>query len=179
VDPFPSIGELDQLPEQACAAALASVFGQAPALLTAIVAARPFGDDDELIATAYRVVRELPESDVVVVVTARLHGTSAVRLPEHEAEASDEQEDDASAEGAWVEEELAGLEEVYLARFGFPYTVFDTGRPRAELIPLLEAGLRNDREAELRRAGAECVALAADRLRAMRGRSPGSIEDAE
>ena len=162
------------MPEDACRTALASILGRAPGLLARLVAERPFGSDEGLMAEGYRLVRELPEADLVELVNARPRDASSERPARSDAAAD---EDDDGGDAAWVEEELAGLEEVYRARFGFPFAVFDTGRPRAEIIPLIEVALRNDREAELRRAAADCVALAEDRLRRSRGASPGTIED--
>lgn len=42
------------------------------------------------------------------------------------------------------------------------------GRSRADIVPLLEVGLRNETDAELRRAADECVDIAADRLARLR-----------
>ena len=47
----------------------------------------------------------------------------------------------AEAERARVASELARLNEAYEARFGFRYCVFVAGRPRAALLPELEAAL--------------------------------------
>jgi 2-oxo-4-hydroxy-4-carboxy--5-ureidoimidazoline (OHCU) decarboxylase len=43
------------------------------------------------------------------------------------------------------------------------------GRPKTEIVPLLEHALRNDREAELRRAIDDSMYIAGDRLRKLRG----------
>lgn len=66
-------------------------------------------------------------------------------------------------------EELAMLNQIYEDRFGFRYVVFVAGRPKAEIVPLLEHALRNDREAELRRAVDDAIFIAGDRLRTLRG----------
>ena len=56
------------------------------------------------------------------------------------------------ARGPRVADELARLNAAYEARFGFRYCVFVAGRPRAALLPGLEAALEADRDAEIRRA---------------------------
>jgi 2-oxo-4-hydroxy-4-carboxy-5-ureidoimidazoline decarboxylase len=175
-DSFPTSDELDGMADEQCQSQLVSIVGRAAAFLARLVAERPFGSDEGLMATAYRLVRELPEADLVELVSARPRDASATGVIAAHRENDEEAEGD-WGDGAWVEEELASLEEVYRARFGFPFAVFDAGRPRAEIIPLLEASLRNDREAELRRAAADCIALAEDRLRRLRGASPGRVDD--
>jgi 2-oxo-4-hydroxy-4-carboxy-5-ureidoimidazoline decarboxylase len=61
--------------------------------------------------------------------------------------------------------ELARLNAAYEERFGFRYCVFVDGRSRAALVPVLEAALDADREAEIRRALIDVVAIARDRAR--------------
>jgi 2-oxo-4-hydroxy-4-carboxy--5-ureidoimidazoline (OHCU) decarboxylase len=177
--PFPSAEDLDRLPAPACRAELVSLFGPAPGFLARLVDTRPFGTDEHLVTAAYELGRELADADAVELVNA--HPSLAVHseaLSARAAAAPDEETDEGElADSAWVDEELAGLNEVYEDRFGFPYTVFDTGRPRAEIIPLLEVSLRNDRDVELRRAVAECIAVAEDRLRRLR--SAGEPEGPE
>lgn len=160
--------------EDACRSALALILGRAPGFLARLVAERPFGSDEGLMAGVYRLLGELPEADLIELVSARPQDATSESPARSDAAAD---EDDDGGDAAWVEEELAGLDEVYRARFGFPFAVFDAGRPRAEIIPLIEVALRNDRDAELRRAAADCVALAEDRLRRSRGASPGTIQD--
>ena len=68
------------------------------------------------------------------------------------------------------------LNEIYEAHFGFRYVVFVAGRPREAIIPLIEVALRNDREAELRRAVDDAVYIAADRLASLRQAEPAETE---
>jgi 2-oxo-4-hydroxy-4-carboxy-5-ureidoimidazoline decarboxylase len=78
-----------------------------------------------------------------------------------------------------VTQELADLNAAYEQHFGFRYVVFVAGRPRAEVVPLMEVALRNERTAELRRGVADAIFIAADRLRAERGGGrPGEEADA-
>jgi 2-oxo-4-hydroxy-4-carboxy-5-ureidoimidazoline decarboxylase len=60
--------------------------------------------------------------------------------------------------------ELDRLNRLYEDRFGFRYCVFVAGRARRDLVPGLEAALRADRAAEIRRAVGDVVAIARDRF---------------
>ncbi|MCA1571533.1 MAG: 2-oxo-4-hydroxy-4-carboxy-5-ureidoimidazoline decarboxylase, partial [Chloroflexi bacterium] len=64
------------------------------------------------------------------------------------------------------------LNEAYESRFGFRFVVFVAGRPRADIIPLLERALHADRDEELRRGLDDVVLIAADRMEALRGPPP-------
>jgi 2-oxo-4-hydroxy-4-carboxy-5-ureidoimidazoline decarboxylase len=59
--------------------------------------------------------------------------------------------------------ELERLNEEYERRFGFRFCVFVAGRPRSALVPVLRAALAADRDAEIRRALRDVVAIARDR----------------
>jgi 2-oxo-4-hydroxy-4-carboxy-5-ureidoimidazoline decarboxylase len=61
------------------------------------------------------------------------------------------------------------LNELYEQRFGFRYVVFVAGRPKTEIVPLLERALHEDRDTELRRAVDDAIYIAGDRLRKLRG----------
>ena len=61
--------------------------------------------------------------------------------------------------------ELAELNRAYEARFGFRFVVFVNGRPRREIVPVLQERLDRTRDMELETAMAELVAIATDRWR--------------
>jgi len=75
-------------------------------------------------------------------------------------------------EEAWVGDELTALNEAYEGLFGFRFVVFVAGRPRVDIIPLLERALHADRDEELRRGLDDVVYIAADRMEALRGPRP-------
>ena len=58
---------------------------------------------------------------------------------------------------------LAELNTAYEQRFGFRFVVFVNGRPRREIVPILEQRLRRTREEELTTAVDELVQIAIDR----------------
>ena len=173
---LPEMTDLDRLPLEAAQAQIAPLFEGAPGFVAQLVAARPFESDDEFVGIARRIARELPDDEALELVNAHPRiGADAASLS---AMSSAEQgiagkgDDELPGDEPWVAEELAILNDAYERIFGFRFAVFVAGRPKAAIIPLIEAGLRNDREAELRRATDDCVGIAADRLWRMRARPP-------
>jgi 2-oxo-4-hydroxy-4-carboxy--5-ureidoimidazoline (OHCU) decarboxylase len=67
---------------------------------------------------------------------------------------------------------LDALNEAYERRFGFRFVVFVNGRPRREIVPLLEERLQRTREEELATAVDELVQIAVDRWSTGRWRTP-------
>jgi 2-oxo-4-hydroxy-4-carboxy--5-ureidoimidazoline (OHCU) decarboxylase len=61
--------------------------------------------------------------------------------------------------------ELARLNAEYEERFGFRFVVFVNGRPKSEIVPILEQRLERTREEELDTGVGELVAIAEDRWR--------------
>jgi 2-oxo-4-hydroxy-4-carboxy--5-ureidoimidazoline (OHCU) decarboxylase/GNAT superfamily N-acetyltransferase len=86
-----------------------------------------------------------------------------------DAELAEEAAIQRAAELRRADEELAMLNELYQQRFGFRYVIFVAGRPRDEIVPLIERALFNEREVELRRAVDDAIYIAGDRLRRLRG----------
>ena len=173
---FPDMRDLDRLPPEAARAQIAPLFEGAPHFVDRLVAARPFESDDEFVGIARRIARELPDDEAIELVDAhpRIGADASALSPMSSAEQgmAGDGEIEQGGEEPWVAEELAILNEAYERIFGFRFTVFVAGRPKADIIPLIEAGLRNEREVELRRAVDDCVGIAADRLWKMRSRHP-------
>ena len=184
---FPTVDELNAMPEADFAAALTRLFEGGPRFLDRLAGMRPFDSDDELIGTAREVAHAMPEEEQLELVAAhpRIGADPAALSPASHREQgygpddehdSDEDEDDeeggAPREAAHVAEELAMLNEIYEAHFGFRYVVFVAGRPRESIIPLMEIALRNEREAELRRAVDDTIYIAHDRLIGLRPPEP-------
>jgi 2-oxo-4-hydroxy-4-carboxy--5-ureidoimidazoline (OHCU) decarboxylase len=61
--------------------------------------------------------------------------------------------------------ELAELNRLYEARFGFRFVVFVNRRPRREIVPVLRGRLERTREEELETGVDELVQIAIDRWR--------------
>ena len=86
-----------------------------------------------------------------------------------DAELAEEAAAERAREIARAYDELKMLNELYEQRFGFRYVVFVAGRPKTEIVPLLERALHEDRDTELRRAVDDAIYIAGDRLRKLRG----------
>jgi 2-oxo-4-hydroxy-4-carboxy-5-ureidoimidazoline decarboxylase len=162
---IPGADSLNALSADAFADAFAPLFEGAPHFLRRLADARPFESDDELLAAAREVAAGAPEAELVELLDAH------PRIGADPAAMSDlsrgEQDDGAPSDEA-LAQELADLNAIYERLFGFRYVVFVAGRPRAEIVPLMEVALRNERDAELRRGVDEAIFIAADRLRVAR-----------
>lgn len=162
---LPEVAELNTLPVDGFAAALAPLFEGAHHYLVRLAAARPFASDAALFAAAHQVASTAPEAEVIELLDA--HPRIGARPREMSALSRGEQ-DDGRLLGGRGEAELAELNTAYEERFGFRYVVFVAGMPRADIVPLMKAALGNGRPAELHRAVGDVLAIAADRLHAAR-----------
>jgi len=169
--PFPRTEDLDLLPAEAFVAEMIPLFEGALSFLGLLGKWRPFGSDDGLLRAAFEAAHALPEKGKLELIESHpLIGAApeTVSASSYEEQGYEgEQPDDEELARAY--EELAMLNEIYEQRFGFRYVVFVAGRPKTEIVPLLEHALRNDREAELRRAIDDTIYIAGDRLRKLRG----------
>lgn len=180
---LPTVAELDRLPGDACAAALAPLFEGAPAFLGRLCSARPFGDAPTLFARARGIAHAMPEPEQIELIDA--HPRLGAPPPSVSRLSFVEQGYDRGADGpdagpgaragidvggeigADVVAELARLNGAYEARFGFRYCVFVAGRSRAALLPGFEAALGAGRDAEITRALEAVIDIAADRWHAL------------
>jgi 2-oxo-4-hydroxy-4-carboxy-5-ureidoimidazoline decarboxylase len=167
---LPSIDELDRMPAPAFVASVAPLFEGAPRFLARLAGARPFGSAGALFDGARAIAAAMPPDEQIELIDAhpRLgaprssvsarsfveQGYDRETAVAHEAE---------EAERERVGAELERLNAAYEARFGFRYCVFVAGRPRAALIPGMEAALTADRDDEIKRALDAVIDIAADR----------------
>jgi 2-oxo-4-hydroxy-4-carboxy--5-ureidoimidazoline (OHCU) decarboxylase len=188
--PFPGIERLNAMSEEGFAAAMAPLFEGGPRFVARLAAMRPFESDDQLIGTAREIAHAMPEDEQLELVAAHprigadpsilsaaSHREQGYASDGEGAEAEEADEDEVPREPAHVAEELAMLNEIYEAHFGFRYVVFVAGRPREAIIPLIEVALRNDRAAELRRAVDDTIYIAHDRLLGLRPPEPEPVPE--
>ena len=171
------IDELDVIAPGAFASRVAPLFEGARGFLGRLAVARPFGTSDAMFATARTIAHAMPEEEQVELIDAHPRlgappgSVSALSYVE-QGYAADAARRAADAEAARVASELERLNTTYEERFGFRYCVFVAGRPRAALLPEMEAALGEDRQTEIRRAldavvdiaRARYATLTADRL---------------
>lgn len=163
--------DVDALSARDFVAAMAPLFEGAPGFLWRLAAARPFGSEDALFRRARWLAHQLPEPLQVELIDAHPRlgappaSVSAMSFREqgYDAEAAEDLASEATREQDRVAAELDRLNREYEARFGFRYCVFVAGRPRAALLPGMEAALDADRAAELERALDAVVDIARDR----------------
>ena len=162
--------DLDALPESEYVEAMAPLFEGAPRFLRRLAGARPFASAGALFDRAESIALEMPEDEQLELIDAHPRlgappgSVSALSFLEQGYD-RDAAGAAAETERARVDGELERLNRAYEQRFGFRYCVFVAGRPRADLVPELEAALDRDRDAERERALRDVVAIARDRWR--------------
>ena len=155
------VAALDALPADAFVTAVAPWFEGAPRFLARLAKARPFRDEPTLFGRAEVIALAMPADEQIELIDAhpRLGAPPAtVSAASHREQGYDRDTTAAIAD-------LERLNAEYESRFGFRFCVFVDGRSRLELVPVLEAALSADRDAEIRRAVVDVVAIARDRAR--------------
>jgi 2-oxo-4-hydroxy-4-carboxy--5-ureidoimidazoline (OHCU) decarboxylase len=155
------IAALDALSDAAYVATAAPWFEGAPAFLARLAAARPFGDADTMFARAVEIAAGMPDAEQVELIDAH----PRLGAPPSTVSDASFREQGYDRETTSAMEALERLNAAYERRFGFRFCVFVNGRSRPELVPVLEAALAADRDAEIRRAIRDVVAIASDRFR--------------
>ena len=154
------IDALDALPEAEFVAAAAPWFEGAPRFLARLAAARPFRDESTLFARAAEIAAAMPEAEQLELIDAH----PRLGAPPATVSAASFREQGYDRETTAAIADLERLNAAYEARHGFRFCVFVNGRSRPELVPVLEVALDADRDAEIRRAVADVVAIARDRF---------------
>ena len=155
------VATLDALSPDGFAAAAAPWFEGAPRFLARLAAARPFRDESTLFARAAEIALAMPEDEQLELINAH----PRLGAPPASVSAASFREQGYDRETTAALADLARLNAEYEERFGFRFCVFVNGRSRPELVPILDAALGADREAEVRRALGDIVAIARDRFR--------------
>jgi 2-oxo-4-hydroxy-4-carboxy--5-ureidoimidazoline (OHCU) decarboxylase len=147
-------------------AAVAPLFEGAPRFLERLAGAGPFGTWSDLFERARAIAHGMPEEEQLELIDAhpRLGAPPGTVSALSYREQGYDRPDGAPLD---VAGELERLNAAYEARFGFRYCVFVAGRPRAALLPEMEASLGQDRDAELHRALDAVVDIAMARLDAL------------
>jgi 2-oxo-4-hydroxy-4-carboxy-5-ureidoimidazoline decarboxylase len=168
---MPTVEELDAMTVDEVAVAVEPLFEGAPSFARRLAEARPFETEDGLFAAARVVAREMPEAEQLALLNAhpRIGADPASVSRQAREEQGYDDDGDAAPDDSWIANELAALNEAYEGLFGFRFVVFVAGRPRADIIPILEHALRADREEELRRGLDDVVLIAHDRWDKLRG----------
>jgi 2-oxo-4-hydroxy-4-carboxy--5-ureidoimidazoline (OHCU) decarboxylase len=160
---LPPVEELNGLDPDEFARALAPLFEGAPRFCAWLADGRPYASYGELLDHAARHTGELPEDVKIELIDShprigadpRTVSAMSYREQGYDAGTSGEQATQAA---------LDRLNATYERQFGFRFVVHVAGRPRAAIVPLIEAALRRRRTDEIERALSDVVAIARDRL---------------
>ncbi|KAJ1328610.1 hypothetical protein BSLG_010342 [Batrachochytrium salamandrivorans] len=178
---LPHIDQLNASQDSSFVEAITTLFEAAPPLANALLAARPFLSYSELLNKARFIISELSDADRRIVVNAhpRIGASkatlSALSLKEQgytdptnatqpsTVNANPETNDDQ------VNERLAQLNQAYEAKFGFCFVVFVAGRPRSEIVSVIETRMNNSPKQELETGLESMLLIAHDRLKKLQG----------
>lgn len=158
----------DELDRQQFHDLVAPLFEDAPRYIGRLTAARPFGSWERFFERGVDIALALPEDECIELIDAHprigappgsVSALSFVEQGYDQETASVE----AEASRARIQAELDRLNEAYESKFGFRYVIFVAGRPRAAIVPRMEAALAADRADEQERSLREVVAIARDR----------------
>jgi 2-oxo-4-hydroxy-4-carboxy-5-ureidoimidazoline decarboxylase len=151
------------------AAIAGPLFEQAPRFLARLAAARPFANPESLFSHARQIALSMPSDEKRELIEAHPRigaPPETVSTLSHKEQGYEAEANDANvigADSALVQAELERLNAAYERRFSFRFVVFVAGRPRSEIIPVMERRLRRAASAELATALNEVVAIAEDR----------------
>jgi len=160
------IDELNELDEEEFERALAPLFEGAPHLCARLAGDRPYASYGQLLDNTARAAFDLPADEQVELIDshprigADPRTVSALSYHEQGYDAGNPDATDAQATQAALDH----LNAAYERQFGFRFVVHVAGRPRAAIVPLIEAALRRRRHEEIERALSDIVAIARDRL---------------
>jgi 2-oxo-4-hydroxy-4-carboxy-5-ureidoimidazoline decarboxylase len=132
-------------------------------------AARPFANDEAVFAASESIAATLAEPDWLEAFAAHplIGDVDSLRKKNaatKQLAAGEQAGVDAASETTL--RELAELNHVYLARFGFIFIIFATGKTADEMLAILKSRIANSREQEIANAAAEQLKIT--RLRLMK-----------
>ncbi|CAO3680652.1 unnamed protein product [Umbelopsis vinacea] len=178
VSTLPSIQQLNTESRDNFLAVVNTLFETAPPLADRLLASRPFSSYLQLIERGEEIClgNELTESEKLEVINAHPRigessgKLSAMSLKEQGYRSAQQT---VSPEDQKVNERLAVLNKEYEERYGFKFVVFVAGRPRKDIIPVIEDRIKsNNKEAELKTGIVDMMLIARDRLKKLKAASP-------
>jgi 2-oxo-4-hydroxy-4-carboxy--5-ureidoimidazoline (OHCU) decarboxylase len=167
----PSITGLDRMDPVEFCTAVGPLFEDAPAYLALLAAERPFGSWDALFERAQTVALEAPRGVQLELLAAH----PRIGAPPGTVSSLSWREQGYDREQQEAIAALGPLNDAYEVRFGFRYVIFVNGRPRSAIVPLLQAALEEDPDAERTRGLRDVVAIAQTRAIALGMHAPGDV----
>ena len=167
-DGVPPLSRLNQMSAAQFAESLAPLFEGAPGFLARLASARPFDGMRSLFRAARRVALEMSAAEQVELLDAHPRigaDPTAVSELSYREQGYDRAPNQADAA---IARRLHELNDAYEERFGFRFVVFVAGRPRGEIVAVIEDALAADADDERRRGLGDVVSIAEHRLRTLR-----------
>ncbi|TPX46519.1 2-oxo-4-hydroxy-4-carboxy-5-ureidoimidazoline decarboxylase [Synchytrium endobioticum] len=169
---IPRITKLNTLARDAFLEIINILFETAPPLANALYAARPYASYEALIDQAEASIGGLSRDERIQVINAhpRIGASKATLSALSYAEQGYASQPPSAPLGKPLSEDeavntiLAELNKTYENQFGFKFVVFVAGRPRKQIIPVMEGRLNNQADQELETGLSEMMAIARDRL---------------
>ena len=162
---LPSIEEANLLPPAAAVAAARPLFEASPALEAALAAARPWASWESVIELAERFIAGLLRENKFAEARAVLSAHPAIGADPAKLSADSRAEQGAASDPR-VLEKLARLNREYEEKFGFRFVVFVNGRPKEQILEVLEQRIKSDSpQLEMETALKAMMDIARDRLR--------------
>jgi 2-oxo-4-hydroxy-4-carboxy--5-ureidoimidazoline (OHCU) decarboxylase len=160
--------DLGKLDADGFGRAMAPLFEEAPQFIGRLGAGRPYRSWEALFEAGERLALDMPREEQLELIDAHPRigappgSVSALSFVE---QGYDQESASAEAETERIRigSELERLNGEYEAAFGFRYVIFVAGRPRSAIVPLMQATLTANVDAERERALTDVVAIARDR----------------
>ncbi len=163
---MPIAAKLNDLPDGDARTVLSNCCA-AEKWVNGMLAARPFADDNAVFAASESIAATLTKPDWLEAFAAHplIGDVDSLRkkyAATKQLAAGEQSGVDAASEATL--RELAALNQAYLARCGFIFIVFATGKTADEMLAILKSRINNSREEELANAAAEQLKITRLRL---------------
>jgi len=139
----------------------------APNWVEKMVSARPFDSHQNVLSQAESIWQSLAEADYLAAFEGHPQIGDLSTLQDKYANTSGtagHEQSGMSAAETPVIEEMFRLNKAYLAKFGFIFIVFASGKSAEQMLALLKARIDNTRDIELTIAAGEQAKITANRL---------------
>jgi len=139
----------------------------APNWVEKMVLARPFDTANDVLFQAENIWQSLAENDFLAAFEGHPQIGDLSTLQDKYANTSStagHEQSGMSAAETSVIEDMFKLNKAYLAKFGFIFIVFASGKSAAQMLDLLKIRIDNDRTVELAIAAGEQAKITANRL---------------
>lgn len=133
---------------------------------------RPYKSYEELISKAESIVENLSPSERIDVINAHPRiglnpNTEKISILSYKEQGLDKEVNVSDEERKEIEktyEALRVLNDKYEEKFGFKFVEFVAGRPKKDIVPVIEERLKNEKNEEIRTGLKAMMLIARDRL---------------